>query len=110
MKSIRAEIETLSKRLKNYRIEYPMTQKQLEEKSGVSLRCIQRFEKGEDIQLSNLIKLLNALELIDNIDMLIPDVTTRPSAYVYQTHTRQRVRVSDNNHIQRDAFKWGEDK
>ena len=87
-----------------------MTQKQLADRSGVSLRSIQRFEKGEDIQFSNLVKLLNALGLTNNLEMLVPDVTGRPSAYVKQTPKRQRVRVIKDDPVKdTETFKWGDD-
>ena len=41
--NIRREI---SEKLKQYRIRYPMTQKELPDKSGVSVRSISRFEGG----------------------------------------------------------------
>ena len=41
-------IQMLSIRMKNYRIDYPMTQKQLAKKSGVSARSIQMFEIGKN--------------------------------------------------------------
>lgn len=103
-------VKLIGKRIKNFRIDYQLTQKQLAEKSGVSLRSIQRFEKGEDIQMGNLIKLLNALDLGDNIEMLVPDVTERPSAFVGKTKTRKRVRISDNNQKSEGMFKWGDEE
>ena len=44
--------------------------------------CQARFENGEDIGLENFVKLLNALELSSNLDMLIPDQSHRPSSYI----------------------------
>lgn len=43
--NIRREI---SEKLKQYRIRYPMTQKELSDKSGISVRSISRFEGGEE--------------------------------------------------------------
>ena len=104
-------IRTISEKLKNYRIDYPLTQKQLAEKSGVSLRSIQRFEKGEDIQFSNLIKLLSALDLGSNIDALVPDVTRRPSAFVDKKSRRQRVHIAkDKSGGAIKPFQWGDEK
>ena len=72
-------IEYLSKKFKDYRINYPMTQQELAEKSGVSIRSISRFESSGDITLSNFIKLLDALKLADKLELLIPDQSRRPS-------------------------------
>ena len=103
-------LKEISRRLRNYRVEYPLTQKQLADISGVSLRSIQRFEKGEDIQFSNLIKLLNAMQLEGNLYALIPDVTKRPSAFVENRHTRQRARISKSGKVSENAFRWGDEQ
>ena len=104
-------IRIISERVRNYRIDYPMTQKQLADRSGVSLRSIQRFENGEDIQFSNLVKLLNALELDRNIEMLVPDVTKRPSAYLEKAKRRQRVRLPKaDNEKTAVSFRWGDEE
>ena len=103
-------LRIISDRIKNYRIDYSLTQKQLADRAGVSLRSIQRFEKGEDIQLGNLIKLLNALELDKNIQMLIPDVTKRPSAFLDASLKRQRVRLTKKENSKAiGKFKWGDE-
>lgn len=95
----------LGKRLKYYRVNVGLTQRELEYKSGVSLRSISRFEQGVSIQLESLIKILCALDLENNLDLLIPDQTKRPSYYLNNTH-RQRVRKSANN----NKFKWGDEQ
>ncbi len=96
----------LSTRIKEYRIDYPMTQKQLAEKSGISLRSIQMFEKGNDMQLSNFIKIVNALGLADNFYVLIPDISKRPSKYVKTEKKKKRVRIKETRN---EVFKWGDE-
>ena len=51
-----SDYEEVVIRFKAYRISYPLTQKELSDKSGVSLRSITRFESGEDISLVNFMK------------------------------------------------------
>ena len=103
---IRREI---SEKLKQYRIGYPMTQKELSDKSGVSVRSISRFEGGEDIQFGNLIRILKALDLEKNLDYLVPDVTQRPSYYLHEDTKRQRVRHSRKVDYE-NVFQWGDEK
>lgn len=105
--SSKAIIQLLGERVKAYRIEYPMTQKELADKSGVSIRSIQNFEHGEDIQLSNLIKITKALGLGDNLLMLVPDVSKKPSMYLEQTKKKFRVRKPIKQ--EDTAFKWGDE-
>ena len=53
-----SDYEEVVIRFKAYRISYPLTQKELSDKSGVSLRSITRFESGEDISHHLIWKML----------------------------------------------------
>ncbi|OPZ21199.1 MAG: anaerobic benzoate catabolism transcriptional regulator [Firmicutes bacterium ADurb.BinA205] len=97
----------LSSRFKQYRIAASLTRTELAEKSIVSVGTIARFENGSDIGLLNLIKLLKALELEANLDMLIPDPQERPSNYIDNSTPKQRARKrrkTDND------WKWGDEE
>ena len=76
------DISKMSKRIKEYLIYVSITQKELADKSGVSIRSISRFENGEDISLSAFFKILKALELNDRLDFLVPDQSKRPSSFL----------------------------
>lgn len=80
----------IGNRIKQYRVNAGISQKDLERESGISVRSISRLEQGSSIQLESLIKILSALDLDNNIDLLIPDQTKRPSFYLNEK-TRQRV-------------------
>lgn len=70
-----------------------MSQQDLEDKSGVSKRSISRLEQGESVQVDNLFKLLLALGLGDNIELLVPDQTKGPSYYLEKSENKpKRVR------------------
>jgi transcriptional regulator with XRE-family HTH domain len=104
-------IAEIGARLKAYRIDYPLTQQELADKAGVSRRSITNMETGEDVNLGTLIKVLMALGLDSNLDMLVPDPTKRPSYYLKEksgTPQRKRTkkpRVKDP----KTAFKWGDE-
>ncbi len=104
-KNIENELRRL---VKEYRIYYPMTQTQLSEKTGISPRTITRFENGEDISLSNFLKILDALGLSENVKMLIPDQSIRPSAFLNAEKKRQRA--SSGKHDKKGRFKWGDEE
>lgn len=106
MKDYTEEIRT---NLKLYRVNYPMTQKQLADKSGVCARSITHFENGGDITLQNLAKLLDALGLADNLAGLVPNQSVRPSAYLKTEKQRQRASVKKQNK-QATEFKWGDEE
>lgn len=99
----------LGERVKLYRIAAGFSQKDLEEKSGVSVRSISRFEQGASIQLESLIKILSALKLDENLKLLVPDQTRRPSYYLEESKKlRQRVRKSNSS--KQTDFKWGDEE
>ena len=80
-------------RIKQYRVNAGISQKDLENESGVSVRSISRLEQGASVQLESLIKILTALNLDANLDLLIPDQTKRPSFYLEDSRKpKQRVR------------------
>ena len=103
------EYTNLCERLKQYRIYYPLTQSDLAEKSGVSVRSISRFENGEDISLSNFLKLLRALDLDDRMIDMIPDQSKRPSYFLEKETKRRRASVTRNKKGSA-PFVWGDEK
>lgn len=106
--SYREYQKLIGERVKQYRVNAGVSQKDLENESGVSVRSISRLEQGASIQLESLIKILSALNLEGNIDLLIPDQTKRPSFYLNDSvKPKQRVRKKDENTV---AFKWGDEE
>lgn len=109
--SSQTAIAELASRLKAYRIDYPLIQQELADKAGISRRSITNLENGEDVQLSTLIKVLMALGLDSNLDMLAPDPTLRPSYYLKEKLSApQRKRASKKRFINsKKTFKWGDE-
>lgn len=100
-------IKELGKKIKTYRIMNEMSQQDLEDKSGVSKRSISRLEQGESVQVDNLFKIIIALGLGDNIELLVPDQTKRPSYYLENIENKpKRVRKK----IEKNDFKWGDEE
>ena len=105
-----AILSEISARIKQYRIDYPLTQRELSEKCGVSIRSISRFESGEDIQFSNLIKILKALELGENLYLLVPDMRERPSYHLEKEKPRKRATSSRNKGKEHTRWRWGDEQ
>lgn len=104
-------LNEMGSRLKKYRIDSSLTQEELAMKAGVSRRSIQYMEKGEDVKFGTIIKVLIALQLDANIDMLVPDPTKRPSYYMNMksdTHHPSRVRKNKVDE-EKNNFKWGDE-
>ena len=105
-KDYKEYIKDLGEKIKIYRIMKEMSQQDLEDQTGVSKRSISRLEQGKSVQLDNLLKILLALELGDNIELLVPDQTKRPSYYLDKTDSRpKRVR----KRTEKSDFKWGDE-
>ena len=83
-------IKELGQKIKAYRVMNQMSQQDLEDKTGVSKRSISRLEQGESVQVDNLFKILLALGLGENIDLLVPDQTKRPSYYLEKQENKQK--------------------
>ena len=100
-------ISELGNRIKQYRINLQITQAELAKMTGISLRNIVRIEKGEDTQVKNVIKILSALHLQNNLDLLIPDESDRPTykINVEKHKMRKRVRMRKNKDIE---YAWGD--
>ncbi len=100
-------IKELGQKIKLYRIMKEMSQQDLEDKTGVSKRSISRLEQGESVQLENLFKILLALDLGENIDLLVPDQTKRPIFYLEKSESKnKRVRKK----TEKNDFKWGDEQ
>ncbi|WP_281086343.1 helix-turn-helix domain-containing protein [Eubacterium ruminantium] len=95
-KNCQEYINELGRRIKQYRIMREMSQQELADKTGISKRSISRLEQGESVQLNNLFLILIALDLGDNIELLVPDQAKRPSFYLEKTEKK--------------AFKWGDEE
>ena len=106
-KNYQEYIKELGQKIKTYRIMNEMSQQDLEDKSGVSKRSISRLEQGESVQVDNLFKILLALGLGDNIELLVPDQTKRPSYYLEKVENKPK-RVRKKN--EKNDFKWGDEE
>ena len=107
-KTIRME---LAKRIKTFRIDYPMTREELAEKSGVSLRTIARIESGETTQFDNILSIMRALDCLDRIDILLQDSEIRPSLMINNRKTRKRASSSRyRTNTKKQNWVWKEDK
>ena len=66
----------LGERFRDYRSALGLSQKQVALQSGVSVMTIVRFERGQgnSIRLDNLIALLRAIQRLDDITGLVPEM------------------------------------
>lgn len=86
-------MKELNRRFKEYRISMNITQDDLSQKSGVSVYTIKNFERGSDIRVSTLEKLLNSLGVQNTFDELLPDMTNRPSYRAMKEEGKVKLRA-----------------
>lgn len=75
-------IRQLGRRFSDYRKRMGYTQKEVSAKSGLSVFTISSFENGSSIgiTLSSLIKLLRAIDCLEEIEKLLPELPVSPRA------------------------------
>ena len=73
-------IRQMGKRYSDYRKRMGYTQKQVAEKSGLSIFTISSFENGSStgVTLASFIKLLRAIDYLDEIEKLLPELPESP--------------------------------
>ena len=95
-------------RIRQYRIALNMTQAELADKCGISSSTEVRVENGTDSKISSYIKILNALGLTQNMDLLLPEPQPDFQALFEQKPARKRVR---SDHVKpKSDWVWEEDK
>lgn len=107
---ISATQKEICRRIKAYRLAYPMTQKELAEKTGLSLRSIQNLENEKDTHVSTMLTILDYLGLGDSILTIIPDPDDRPSVQMLKAKGKIKQRVRKKKTDAGKTFVWGDGK
>lgn len=98
-------------RLKALRIEAGYTQAQLGKAAGVSTRTVTNAEGGRDVTMGSLVRMLRALGVAGNLDLLVPPRTPRIAELKAGATPRQRVRASSKGkNGGHSGWTWGEDR
>jgi transcriptional regulator with XRE-family HTH domain len=88
-----AIVKEVGKRLKTYRLKKRFTQQQLAARAGVSIFSVAQIEKGKPVSFSILLSVLRVLRLLDNLEMLLPEIGISPIELLkLQGKTPQRIR------------------
>lgn len=87
-------VRNLGMRFRDYRLRLRMTRKEVSEAASVGLTTLYKFESGNmtDISFSTLLRLLKAIGLVENWDMLLPELPESPYLYDNKERKMQRVR------------------
>lgn len=82
-------LQQLGQRIARYRLNRNISQQTLADEAGVSKPTLQRIEKGHSSQTANLIRVLRALDLLDNFNNLVPEPAPSP---IQQAKMRGKIR------------------
>lgn len=90
-----AVMAEIGKRLKEYRLRKNYTQSELAVKAGISVLSVQNLEKGCSVSLSTFISVLRMLNVLGNVETLIPELPISPIELLkLKGKTRMRAKKS----------------
>jgi len=90
-----AELQAnLGERLRRLRLNRNLDQRTTSEKAGISERALRNLEGGRGSTIETMLRVLKALDYLQGIEMLAPEVNVNPLDLLRQTKTPQRARRS----------------
>ena len=91
--SIPELVQMLGTRFKDYRMRSNMTQKDVAERSGLTVNTIHKFENGRipNMSLSTFLLLMKAVGCINGLDGLMPELPESP--YLIDDHGKKAQRI-----------------
>lgn len=88
-----AVLAELGQRLARRRIAMQLNQAELADQAGIGKRTLERIEAGESAQMTSIIRVLRALDLLSGLDPLVPETSMRPMELLkHGGRTPKRVR------------------
>ncbi|HEY2535772.1 MAG TPA: helix-turn-helix transcriptional regulator [Solirubrobacteraceae bacterium] len=115
-----AVLSELGRRLARHRLERNWTQVELAARAGLGQATVQRVERGDSVQLTSLVKLLRALDLLQELDLAIPARIELPIAQLERERRKGRRRARAGRHGERSgangqdaaerAWRWGDER
>lgn len=106
-----AVLKEMGLRIARYRLNQDKTQAALAQEAGVSNRTMARVEHGDSIQASSLIRILRALQLLENLDTLIPEPAVSPVQQLkMQGRQRQRASAKAARSKKEAPWSWGDEE
>jgi transcriptional regulator with XRE-family HTH domain len=100
-----ALLQELGHRIARLRLERNLSQAQLAEQAGISKRTLERLEAGAAAtQLSLFLRVLRQLDLLERLELLLPEPQPSPLALLEQQKpTRQRA---SRRRVAKPATAW----
>ncbi len=96
-------------RLSSARLSRNLTQAQLARDAGVSKSTVERIEAGRSTQLTNFIRILRTLGLLDGLDSLLPPAQPTPMDLLRRAGKRPR-RASGEAAASGEPWVWRDER
>ena len=101
-----ALLHEMGHRIARLRLEQNLSQAQLAEQAGISKRTLERLEAGAAAtQLSLFLRVLRQLDLLERLELLLPEPQPSPLALLEQQQQATRQRAS-RRRISKPASSW----
>ena len=82
----------LGERLRRLRLNRNMDQLTTAEKAGISEKALRNLESGRGSTIETLVRVLKALDYLQGIDVLAPEISINPLDLLRKTTVSQRAR------------------
>lgn len=109
----KAIIEELGRRLRQARLARNVSQEALAKEAGLARHTLQRIEEGHSFSTTTLVKLLRALDLLEELNGLIPEAVERPVDRMRRRgERRQRASSPRGRAGEKGAgsWRWGDEE
>ena len=103
-------LRELASRISQYRLNQDKTQAALAQEAGVSKRTVTRLEHGHSVQTSSLIRILRALQLLENLEALIPAPTASPVQQIKMQGKQRQRASSKSSRPKKASWSWGDEE
>ncbi len=104
-----AALAELGRRLARIRLDLGLSQAALADESGVSLSTVTRLEAGRSTQLTNFVRVLRGLNLLDDFLAFLPAAGPSPLEQLESTRrTRRRAPRRPDGDPAGTDWSWGE--
>ena len=103
--SVESALAGLSARLRRARLDANLTQRELAERVGVSLKTVSNAEDGHNISLKTFARLLAGIGRLSDLDPVLEDPGPSP-VELAKRHGRRRRRASGQTATSGTDWEW----
>ena len=103
-----AVLQELGRRLARRRLDLGITQAEAAEQAGLGKRTVERIEACGDTQMSTIVRLLRVLELMEEVERLVPETGPRPMELLKLKGKERRRAASKRTAKRSDGWQWGD--